>query len=207
MGIVKDISGQRFGNLVAVKRTGKMDSGRHSIWLCKCDCGTEFEVSINNLSSGNTTSCGCIRKLSNGVNSIKHGKSNTRLYRIWHCMRNRCNNSKNPKHTVYFDRNITVCDEWLNDFRAFYDWSMANGYSDKLTIDRIDNDKGYNPDNCRWATQKEQQRNKRNNHNITYNGETHCLIEWCELLNLNYGKIKTRINDLNWNIERAFTTP
>lgn len=208
MSVSKVVIGKRFGRLTVISRTDIKDSGRHYKWLCKCDCGNEKIVSSCNLTSGNTLSCGCLKREVVKHNAqIKHGKSNTRLYGIWRDMKSRCHNPKSPKHKVYFDRNITVCDEWANDFEIFYYWAINNGYSEELTIDRIDNEKGYQPDNCRWTTQLEQQRNKRNNHNIHYNGETHCLTEWCELLGLNYRKTKSRINNLKWDIERAFTTP
>lgn len=121
-------------------------------------------------------------------------------------MKKRCYNPNPKNRKVYYDRNIKLCEEWKSDFIPFYRWAIENGYSDELTIDRIDNEDGYSPSNCRWVTQTEQQRNRRNNHIISYKGEEHCLSEWCEILHLKYSTLETRINKLHWDIERAFTT-
>ena len=113
---------------------------------------------------------------------------------------------KSPNSVYYAAKNITVCAEWENDFNTFYKWAISHGYRDDLTIDRIDNSKGYCPENCRWATETEQNRNKQNNINITYHGKTQCLAAWCEELKLNYFTVHTRLGR-GWDIERAFTTP
>lgn len=133
----------------------------------------------------------------------KHNKYNSRIYRIWRGMKDRCYNINSKDYKNYGGRGIVVCDEWLNDFMSFYNWSMNNGYDDSLTIDRIDVNGNYEPSNCRWVTQKQQQRNRRNNKLFTYNGEVHYLSEWCELLHLNQNTIYNRINNLNYSIERA----
>ena len=117
-------------------------------------------------------------------------------------MKQRCYNPNKPQYKDWGGRGITICDEWLNDFMAFYDWAMSNGYQDNLTIDRIDNNKGYEPSNCRWVDHKIQNRNKRNNRNYTINGETHCLTEWCEILGLNRGTVKNRLR-YGWSIEQS----
>lgn len=120
-------------------------------------------------------------------------------------MKNRCSDKADLLHKKsYFDRGIRVCNEWKNDFKAFYNWAINNGYSDELTIDRIDNNGNYSPDNCRWATVKEQNKNRRSNHLITFNGETHTMKEWSEILKIDYNKLKHRINNYNWPIEEAF---
>lgn len=155
--------------------------------MSQCECG--------NLTSWRTRSCGCSHK--------KHDKTNTRLYRIWIRMKLRCYNEKHLYYKYYGERNIKVCDEWLDDFQAFYDWAINNGYNDNLTIDRIDVNGNYEPSNCRWATVKQQNRNKRNNVNYTINGEIHCLKEWCEILGLKYDNVWARINKHHWSIERA----
>jgi len=139
--------------------------------------------------------------------NYKHGGKGTRLYRIWQMMKNRCHNLKTPRFKDYGGRGITVCDEWKDDFRAFHDWAMANGYADHLTIDRKDNDKGYSPDNCRWTTPLVQGNNSRHNHMITFNGETHSLSEWSRILGLSFPLLSHRINHHGWSVERAFTTP
>lgn len=137
---------------------------------------------------------------------VTHGKRHTRLYRIWLQMKNRCFNENGERYKDYGARGITVCNEWRNNFQAFYDWSMSNGYSDNLTIDRIDNDKGYSPDNCRWATVKEQNRNSRRCDMISYHGETHCLREWSEVLGISYSALRNRKN-YGWSVERMMETP
>lgn len=137
----------------------------------------------------------------------KHGKRKTRLYRIWLGMKNRCNNPKTSRYPDYGSRGITVCDEWKDDFQAFYDWSISNGYEDHLTIDRIDNDKGYSPDNCRWVSYLVQGNNSRHNHMITYCGETKSMSDWGRSLDLPFYLLSNRINVYGWTVERAFTTP
>jgi hypothetical protein len=122
-------------------------------------------------------------------------------------MKNRCHNPRTPRFDDYGGRGITVCDEWKDDFQAFYDWAMSNGYSGDLTIDRIDNDKGYSPDNCRWATRVMQGNNSRHNHMITFNGETRSLSDWGRLFGLSFHLLSNRINRYGWTIERALTTP
>ena len=196
-----DISGQKFGRLTALYKLHNT-KGRTK-WLCVCECGKLTEVSCDHLTSGHTKSCGCLRKNECKKVHTKHSKCHTRIYNIWVKIKSRCYNENDICFYNYGARGIAVCDEWKDDFQAFYDWSMANGYDDSLTIDRIDNNKCYEPNNCRWATQKQQQRNRRNNRHFTYNGETHCLSEWCEILGLKYKTVMARINDYKWTIKRA----
>lgn len=131
---------------------------------------------------------------------------NSRLYRIWAHMKNRCIATKGAEYRNYASRGITVCDEWKNDFLNFYNWAMANGYSDNLSIDRINNDKGYYPDNCRWATAKQQVNNTRVNHRITFNSETHTVSEWAQILNVTPMSIFRRLYK-GWREEEALTIP
>ena len=138
---------------------------------------------------------------------ITHRMSYTRLYRIWADMKNRCLNPNLSKYRRYGGRGIQVCDEWLNDFQAFCDWSMANGYREDLTIDRIDNDGNYCPENCRWATQTVQQNNKSSNHLLTYDGQTFTITEWATRMNIHKDTLMDRIYKHGWSIEKAFTTP
>lgn len=118
-------------------------------------------------------------------------------------MKDRCYNKNNKRYPDYGGRCITICDEWLNDFMSFYNWSIENGYNENLTIDRIDNNSSYKPSNCRWVDHKTQVRNRRNTKLFTYNGRTKPLAEWCEIQNLKYNIVSSRINKLNWPIEKA----
>lgn len=201
---VIDLTNKQYGRLTVIKHIGK-DKYNNAVWKCKCSCGNVINVRGATLRNGRAKSCGCLHKEMTkqlAKNNIIHNMSNTRLYRVWQSIKSRCYYNKNNRYKDYGKRGIKVCDEWLNDFQAFYDWAMSNGYNDSLTIDRIDVNGNYEPNNCRWATSKEQQRNKRNNKNYTINGETHCLSEWCEILKLNYNTVSTRLHR-NYTIEKA----
>ena len=157
-----DIAGQRYGKLVAQEiacvRGGK---GRQvTYWQCLCDCGETTIVRLAELRAGNTKSCGCLR-VESGKSNRTHGGKGTRLYRIWKGMRSRCLNPNATSFENYGGRGITVCEEWRQSFEAFQQWSLGNGYADELTIDRINNDGGYEPGNCRWATWSVQLKNRR----------------------------------------------
>ena len=134
-----------------------------------------------------------------------HNKSKTRLHRIWAAMKSRCYNPKNNRYENYGGKGIVVCDEW-QDFEPFYDWAMSSGYRDDLTIDRIESSGNYEPSNCRWVTQKAQQNNRRNNHLIAYNGETHTLAEWAKITNIKPSTLLARIKS-GWSVERVLTQP
>lgn len=136
-----------------------------------------------------------------------HGESKTRLYRIWATMKERCGNSNAHAYSEYGGRGITVCREWEHDFVAFREWSFAHGYSESLSLDRIDNDKGYSPGNCRWATRSEQQRNKRTTRFATMNGETRPLAEWEEITGIGKRVLWNRLFRYGWSDEKALTTP
>lgn len=178
MSKLKDITGQKFGKLIAIKCI-KRDKYNRAIWLCKCDCGNLTEVKIGSLTSGNTKSCGCLRKETTIKSHTKHNKCSTRLYRIYYNMRSRCYYRKSNRYKNYGARGIKICDEWLTDFMNFYNWAMNNGYQEGLTIDRIDTNGNYEPGNCRWVGNKSQARNRCSNKSITINGETHWPIEKC----------------------------
>ena len=201
-----NLTGERFGKLVAIKTIGKNKNGGY-LWQCKCDCGNEIIANVGNLKNGHTKSCGCLRVDRCKMNFTKHGLEHTRLYGIWSDMRLRCYDEKNIAYHRYGGRGITICDEWKNDVKAFYDWATANGYKDSLTIDRIDNDGNYCPENCRWATVKEQASNRRSNILVTHNGKTQTMKKWANEVGTPYKVVWARMQKLGWSAERALTEP
>lgn len=208
MGAFVDLTGKRFGKLVVVGRADDYISpkGYRSLnWSCVCDCGNETVVRGCNLRSGASLSCGCNRICN--PNRRTHGMKNSRIYSIWRSMKDRCFNENCVSYKNYGARGITVCDEWANNFSAFYDWAIKAGYSECLSIDRIDNDGNYTPSNCRWATPEVQANNTRHNHMIEYNGKTLTLSQWSKLTGIKYSKIKERINKCGWSVEKTLTTP
>ena len=198
--------GRRFGRLVVVgirrERRGKRDM---IIAHCRCNCGREKDVFWQALADGRVKSCGCLnRELAaiRGRESTKHGGCNTRLYRIFMGMHARCYRPQHMHYANYGGRGIEVCPEWRGDFAAFREWAMSHGYDDTLSIDRIDNDRGYSPDNCRWADAKTQCGNRRTCHMLTVDGQTHTLSEWARLTGIKKTTIKERLRR-GWSIERA----
>lgn len=186
-----DISGQRFGRLTVLERVrlnGEMT------WKCRCDCGNITYQQYHFLHTGKVKSCGCYSKDVARKQMTRHGDYKTRLYSIYLNMKNRCRNKSNKEWKCYVGKGIKVCDEWANDYLKFKDWALSHGYNDNLTIDRIDNDKGYSPENCRWADRKTQDTNKSNNVKITINGVTKTLSEWSELSGINQMTLSHRLN-------------
>ena len=179
MGKYQDLSGKRFGKLTVIKRVDNV--GKYAAFLCRCDCGSDTIATAHNLNQGCVKSCGCLRATKNKT----HGMSKSRLYNVWINIKQRCYNTNDHNFKSYGGRGITMCDEWRDSFQAFYEWAMANGYDEnapfgECTLDRIDVDKGYYPDNCRWADDKIQANNKRLDKKYTYNGKTLSIKEWCK---------------------------
>lgn len=201
-----DLIGERFDRLLVKDWLGAVDKGVGNIFLCMCDCGNETTATYHELTSGGKRSCGCLRKEVQLACHTKHGDSYSRLYKIYRGMLSRCYNTNQIGYKNYWGRGITVCDEW-QDYKNFREWALTHGYNDNLTIDRIDNDKGYSPDNCRWITSFEQASNQRTNKNITINGETHTTSEWCRRYGISRGVVWHRMNDYNWDAKKALETP
>lgn len=203
MAKLKDIIGQKFGKWTVLEYKEKRGNAHY--WLCKCECGNTAIVRGGSLAQGTSKSCGCVSRQKTIERSTKHGGYGTRLYRIWDDMKSRCYNPNSISYPNYGAKGITVCEEWKN-FKTFMEWALANGYSDKLTIDRIDYTKGYTADNCRWITMMEQSNNKSNNHYITYNGETLTMVQWARKLNIPYMLLCQRMSR-GWTFEKAILTP
>lgn len=202
----KDLTGMTFGRWKVIERAENNARG-DAMWLCECSCEnhTKRIVMGNSLRQGKSQSCGCLNKEINSSKG-KHYQSKTRLYNIWLNMKDRCKNPNNKFYYNYGGRGVTVCPEWDNDYCIFRDWAINNGYQDNLTIDRLDNDKGYSPDNCRWATRQQQSNNLKKNIILEYNGEKHTMAEWSRILNISYMALCHRI-ERGWEVERALSTP
>ena len=200
----RDISGQKFGDLTALFFEYRNKNHQH-FWRFRCECGNEVILRKSSVTSGNTKRCSeCARKRK-AIANTTHGMSKTRLYKEWAGIIQRCTNPNSTSYVRYGKKGIDICREWLS-FDPFKDWALSNGYSDELTIDRIDNDKGYSPDNCRWATYEEQAHNQKTNRNLEYNGETMTMAEWARKLGISssslYGRLKR-----GWSIDKALSTP
>ena len=200
-----NLTGQRFGKLTVLTFKGRYN--HQTWWHCKCDCGKDVVTSTNRLKNGQTKSCGCYNREMTKLKNTKHGSSNSPLYKVWRGMINRCKYPGTKNYDRYGGRGIRVWEEWENSFDLFSKWAIQNGYSEKLTIDRIDNDGNYTPQNCRWVSWKVQARNRSNNHLLELNGVNKPLTEWAEQYNIDYAIVRERINNLGWNVEEAITTP
>lgn len=188
---LKNLVDKKFGRITVLKYMG-CNKNKNSLWLCRCDCSKEKVIIGNNLVRGFTKSCGCLQREVCSKNKKSHGRSNTRLFHIWQSMIDRCVNSKNKRYKNYGGRGITICNEWKDDFQKFYEWAITNGYKEEIlpnginkwTIDRIDNNGNYEPNNCRWATNMQQCNNTSINVIIKHGNETHTLSEWCRIYNI-----------------------
>lgn len=191
-----DLTGLKFERLTVLERAADQvsPSGRHRVmWVCKCDCGNIKIVNGENLRRGLACSCGCLRKELQSAKQGTHRESDSPLYRIWCAMKARCYNPNVKSYDRYGGRGIFVCDEWREHYENFSAWAKEAGFSEGLTIDRIDNDDGYYPDNCRWVTSKEQSNNRSSNRNIMYNNEIHNVSQWAEIMHINKSTVYSRV--------------
>lgn len=207
MGALENITGQRFGHWTVIEYAGR------SKWLCRCDCGKITAVVGATLRNGTSTRCmSCARSETNkrtkvgNKNAVTHGKSKTRLYRIWCGIISRCENPNDTGYKDYGGRGIQIFAGWRHDFLAFERWALESGYTDLLSIDRINVDGNYEPGNCRWATEKQQGNNKTSSRFLTFGGERKTISQWAEITGISRNTIKNRINH-GWSVELALTTP
>ena len=216
----KDITGEKFGMLTAIEfsHTKVSDSGknRRTYWVFQCECGNIKVLRVDQVKSGNTKSCGCLKQITDRENIKKAQKSNlkynkdnplskTNEYSRWRGMIKRCYNKNDSHYHNYGGRGIKVCDEWLYDFNAFYLWCQESGYSKELQLDRIDNNGNYEPNNCRWVTAKNNSNNRSSNIHITINGVTKTVTEWCNYLNYDTKKAYYLHNKRNIPYEDIFS--
>lgn len=198
----KDLTGQTFGRLTAVAPCCQIGQKRGISWVCNCKCGNQKVVVSYELISGKTQSCRCLQREVFRAITSTHGMSSSSTYKIWRDMNDRCSNEKRQDYSRYGGRGIEVCERWQNSFESFLE-DMGER-PEGLTLDRIDVNGNYEPSNCRWATQKEQQRNKRNSRFLTYKGETLTLAEWSERTGIGVGTLWRRL-ELGWSVEAALT--
>lgn len=204
---IDDLTGLKFGKLTVLYENGRYVSPngkKRVLWLCMCECGNTKTAMGHDLKNGRVKSCGCLKKGRPNINNPEMKK----LYRKWHDIKRRCFNVNCSRYKDYGGRGITVCDKWRNSFEAFYkDISKLPHFGEAgYTLDRIDNNGNYEPNNVRWATTKQQNNNTRNNHYITYNGKTQTIAQWAEELKINYNTLFMRISVLKWSVEKALST-
>ena len=201
----EDLSGMKFGKLLVIER----DYSRKKVyWKCQCECGNTAVVSSGNLKFGYTRSCGCIAKKRGHDQLFKHGESrvkNNQMYQTWLSMRRRCYDTKCKDYKRYGARGISICNEWA-DYINFREWSLNNGFSPNLTLDRIDYNGNYTPENCRWADNITQANNRSSNHLVTYNGKTFTVTQLSREAGIPPKTFLYRIN-AGWDIEHAVKTP
>ncbi len=202
-----NLTGKRFGKLLVLEYD---HSNKGVYWLCSCDCGNTTVVSTKNLNYGSTRSCGCGSKEQALINCsksrYKHGMSNTRIYGCWKNMKSRCYSANNKRYKNYGGRNISVCDKWVHNFDEFYKWALLNGYNDTLTIERIDVNGNYSPQNCKWIPFYEQQLNTTRSRYVTYKEQTHTLAEWARIFDMPPHIVCGRLTK-GWTMEEVEKVP
>lgn len=211
MTAFNDLTGQRYGRLVALSRESPI--GEKARWFCRCDCGAQRVVLAVNLRQGRTQSCGCYNQEQRSKRRRAHGQSGncegmhrSRLYVVWSGMQQRCHNSNNPSHRNYGARGIVVCERWRSSFEAFRD-DMGEPPSSGASIERVNNDGPYSPENCRWADAKTQCRNRRKTLRINYRGITASIAEHAESCGIPYDVLVQRVTKYGWSINDAIEIP
>ena len=203
----ENLVGKRFTKLTVVERVQKPNRAteHHAYWNCLCDCGKFHIVRSSDLKSGSVQSCGCLQIETATIHGMRHDP----IYFTWCSMKQRCYNPNDEKYPDYGGRGIVVCDRWRDSFEAFYEdvSKLPDFKREGYTINRIDNDGNYEPDNVEWADDKTQANNKRNNHLLTYNGKTQTIAQWADELGINQHTLYSRILTYHWTVERALTTP
>ena len=196
--------GDKFGKWTIIEEIApKIISNKpRRMFRCQCECGNIGEVQLSCLRNGHSTSCGCEQKKKASSANTKHGLEKHPLYCTWKNMKKRCNNPNASEYENYGGRGISVCEKWSNSFQNFYNWAINNGWSKELTIDRIDVNENYCPENCRWANIKTQMNNTTKNHYIEYNGDTYTLSTLSEHLNIPYNIVRYRLSNCKWTIEQ-----
>ena len=204
--VIKDMTGKKIGRLTVVAYS-HIGAGGKAYWECKCECGNTCVISGDKLRRGHTKSCGCLqRKMRKEGNHKTHGMSNTRIYRIWANMNERCSNPNSDMYYNYGGRGITVCEDWKKP-ENFISWANKTGYKDGLSIERIDVNGNYQPSNCKWITPKEQSLNQRRSHFLTAFGKTQTIKEWADETGIKYDTIERRVNQYKWSAEDAVSKP
>lgn len=200
----EDLTGKRFGRLTVIERAGNVDGNHSRTWLCQCDCGNKKVIRGAVLNRGGAISCGCYAKeVSSKIHTV-HGGTKTKLFHVWQGMINRCEGDDENHRRNYKDRGISVCSDWRGSFEKFRDWAIANGYSEELTIDRIDFNGNYEPSNCRWIPESEQHLNTRKTRHFEYNGKMMNLRELESVCGIQMETIRCRLRR-GWSVERAVT--
>ena len=206
--------GQKFGELVIIKLHHKKQYidkkgviRNREYYLCQCDCGNIKVIEKSQLTTGHTKSCGCLQKKITSKKHKTHGLSKNKIYFIWCSMKDRCYRQNSNDYLNYGGRGITICDEWKNDFKTFYQWAINNGYKEGLTIERINVNDNYKPSNCTWIENALQSKNKTNSHYLTYNDKTQIIEDWAKEMKLNNGATISGRLKRGWSIEEALTTP
>lgn len=207
-GRVQVVQGQKFGRLRVIEEVEKKNQQRRV--LCLCECGKYRTCYLGQLRNGNSRSCGCLatelRSKAISRRNRTHGESDCRTHRIWRAMKTRCTNPAASNYEIYGGRGVKVCDRWMDSYEAFLA-DMGHCPGSGYSIDRIDNDGDYEPSNCRWATRRQQNRNRRDTVLLTFKGKTLCIADWAVEIGINQSTLRNRIKSYGWSAEDALTVP